>query len=346
MCVGGTSRHVLSLGLVGCGNQSARHAAVVEDADDAEFVGCADQDEDRARAFADEHGIADAYDSLGRLVEAKSLDALIIAAVPTAHPDLIESAIERGVEAILCEKPMVVPGKGERALELEALAEETDTLLVEGLMYRHHPQIQRALELIEDGAIGDVKYVHGQFSDYYSADADDWRNDAALGGGSMGAKGCYMVDVCNVFADSRPVEAVCRETRDDEFDVEIGQTGTVVYDNGVTAQFETNHRSVWREEVKVCGTEGALVVPHAIVTTNQSREIELQIGGAYEHEPREDEMIEFEPTNSYARQFENFLACLRGEAEPVVPLANSVANYELVDALLRSAETDRVEPVA
>lgn len=334
-----------SIGLVGCGNQSERHATVVGNSENAEFVGCADVDEGRARAFADEHDIPTACGSLAELVEATSPDALIVAAVPTAHPDLVESAIERGIEAILCEKPMVVPGEAERARELHALAEETDTLLVEGLMYRHHPQIQRALDLVAEGAIGEVRYVHGQFTDYYSADADNWRNDADLGGGSMGAKGCYMLDACNVFADAEPAEAVCRETRDEEFDVEIGQTGTVVYENGVTAQFETNHRSVWREEIKVCGTEGTLVVPHAIVTETQSREIELQIGGAYEHEPREDETISFEPANSYALQFENFLARLRGDGEPVVSLEDSVANYELADALLRSTETDRVEPV-
>lgn len=336
---------MLSIGLVGCGTQSDRHADVVAATDGAAFVGCADLDEERARAFADDHDLPAAYGSLDELVDEESLDALVIAAVPTAHPDLVESAIDRGVEAILCEKPMVVPGEGERARELQALAAETDTLLVEGLMYRHHPQIQRALELVAEGAIGDVRYVYGQFSDYYSADADDWRNDADLGGGAMGAKGCYMLDACNVFADAAPAEAVCRETRDEEFDVEIGQTGTVVYENGVTAQFETNHRSVWREELKVCGTEGTIVVPHAIVTESQPREIELQVGGAYEHEPREDETITFEPVNSYARQFENFRDCVRGEADPVVPLADSIANYDLADALLRSTETDRVEPV-
>lgn len=335
-----------TIGLVGCGNQSHRHATVVAEADDAEIVGCADIDLNQAKAFADEYDIPDAFGSFEAMADAKSLEAVIIVAVPTAHPDLVESAIEHGIEAVLCEKPMVVPGEGDRARELWALADETDTLLVEGMMYRHHPQIQRALDLVAEGAIGDVRYVHGQFTDYYSADADNWRNDADLGGGSMGAKGCYMLDACNIFADANPVEAVCYETRDDEFDVEIGQTGTVVYENGVTAQFETNHRSVWREEIKVCGTEGTLMIPHAIVTESQPREIELQLGGAYEHEPREEKTIRFDPANSYALQFENFLACLRGEADPVVPLSDSVSNYELADALLRSTETDRVEPVA
>ncbi|MFB6141183.1 MAG: Gfo/Idh/MocA family protein [Halosimplex sp.] len=337
---------MLSLGLVGCGRQSERHANVVGATDGAELVGCADVDVERAREFAADHDVPAAYGSLAELVDAEPLDGLVIAAVPTAHPDLVETAIERGIGAVLCEKPMVVPGEAERARELRTLAEETDTVLMEGLMYRHHPQIQRALELVDEGAIGDVKYVHGQFSDYYSADGDNWRNDADLGGGSMGAKGCYMLDACNAFADAAPAEAVCRETYDEEFGVEIGETGTVVYENGVTAQFETNHRSVWREELKVCGTEGVLVVPHAIVTTSQRREIELQLGGAYEHEPRETEVFEFDPVNSYALQFENFLDCVRGDGEPVVSLSDSVANYELADALLRSTETDRVEEVS
>ena len=335
----------LAIGLVGCGGHARRHVSVVDDSPSARFVGCADVDVEAARAFADEHGIPAAHDSLESLVDSTAPDALIVAAVPTAHPALLETAIDRGVDAILCEKPMVVPGRGERAREIRTLAEEADALVIEGLMYRHHPQIQRALELVEDGAIGDVRYVYGQFSDYYNPDPDNWRNDEDLGGGAMGAKGCYLVDACNAFAGADPVEAVCRETRDERFDVEIGQTGTVVYENGVTAQFETNHRSVWREELKVCGTEGTIVVPHAIVTTTQTREIEIQLGGAYEVEDREVETISFEPVDSYERQFENFVSCLRGEADPVVSLQETVANYELTDALVRSTETDRVEPV-
>jgi len=336
---------VLSFGLVGCGSQSEQHANVVEATEDAELVGCADVDVERATEFSAEHDIPAAYGSLEELIASESLDGVIIAAVPTAHPDLVTTAIKAGIGAVLCEKPMVVPGEAERARELRSLARDADAVLVEGLMYRHHPQIRRARSLVAEGKIGEVKYIHGQFSDYYNADGDNWRNDADLGGGSMGAKGCYMIDACNVFAGASPVEAVCRETRDEEFDVEIGETGTVVYENGVTAQFETNHRSVWREELKICGTEGVLIVPHAIVTTSQPREIELQMGGAYEHEPRKHEVIEFDPVNSYARQFENFLACVRGEEEPLVPISDSVTNYEVADALLHSTETDQVEQV-
>ena len=337
---------MLSIGLVGCGNHAERHASVVGNSTAAELVGCADLDLSRARAFADEHAIPTAYGGLDDLLTGAPLDGLIIAAVPTAHPTLVESAIDHGIEAVLCEKPLVVPGEGHRARAIQERAEATGTLVIEGLMYRHHPQLQRAIEIVKGGRIGAVRYIHGQFTDYYKGNADNWRNDPERGGGAMGAKGCYLVDAANVFADAPPVEAVCLDTHDETFDVGIGQTGTIRYANGVTAQFETNHRSVWREELRICGTEGTLVVPHAIVTTTQPREIELQLGGAYEREPRTEEIISFEPVNSYARQFENFCACLRGTAEPVVSLADSVANYTLVDALMTSAATDRVEPVA
>lgn len=336
---------MLEVGIVGCGNHANRHAAVIGDAAEARIVGCADLDETHASDFAAHHDVPASYGSLEALVETEMPDALVIAAVPTAHPDLLETAMDHGVDGVLCEKPMVVPGDETRAHELRQLATATDTVVMEGLMYRHHPQLQRAIELVTTGRIGDVKYVHGQFTDYYNPDPDNWRNDAALGGGSMGAKGCYLVDAATVFAGASPVEAVCRETRDPDFEVEIGQTGTIVYENGVTAQFETNHRSVWREELKISGTEGTLVIPHAIVTTDQPREIELQLGGAYEHEPVGTESISFEPANSYALQFANFRACVRGEADPVVSFADTVTNYAIAAALIRSTDTGQVEPV-
>ena len=335
---------MLNVGIIGCGNHAATHASVISSADDGRLVACADVDIERARSFAGRYGIPAAYESLEELAASEGVDLLVIAAFPAAHPDLVERAIEAGVSTILCEKPIALDAS--RAADLLERAREADALVVEGLMYRHHPQIRRAKELVDDGTVGDVRYVHGQFSDYYSGDPGNWRNDDDLGGGSMTAKGCYMVDACNYFADADAAEAFCRETRDERFDVEIGQTATLVYENGVTAQFETNHRSVWREELKVCGTEGAIVVPHAVVTKSQPRHLEVQLGGAYEHEPRTTERVEFDAQNSYELQFENLVDCVRDEADPVVPLEDSVANLRVTDALLRSAETDRTEPIA
>ncbi|GIT03673.1 MAG: hypothetical protein CM1200mP28_09320 [Deltaproteobacteria bacterium] len=52
---------------------------------------------------------------------------------------------------------------------------------MEAFMYRHHPQWQLAIGLINEGRIGTVKTVHSFFS-YYNDDPENIRNMANIWG--------------------------------------------------------------------------------------------------------------------------------------------------------------------
>jgi predicted dehydrogenase len=333
----------LEVALIGCGGHAGTHAEAIQASSFARLVACADLDEGRARKFAQRHGIPASYGALAPMLRERKPELLIIAAFPTAHPPLVREAVSHGVQAILCEKPLAL--NASQAREIAELSERTGALIAEGLMYRSHPQIAQAKRLVAEGSIGAVRYIHAQFTDYESASPDNWRNNRALGGGSMTAKGCYLVDVCNEFAGARARAAFAVETVHPVFGVEIGVTGTILYENGVTAQFETNHRSVWREEIRICGTKGTLRIPHAIVTKAQPREFVLERDGAYEARPMRVETFAFEAGNSYAMQLHRLYRCIREGGEPPVPLADSCRNYRVTDALMRSAASGRLEPV-
>ena len=81
---------------------------------------------------------------------------------------------------------------------------------MEGFMYRHHPQLQKANELVEDGAIGEVRSMYGRFAFNVDYDSSDWRGKKEAGGGSMMDQGCYMVNVLNHVAREAPDRVFCR----------------------------------------------------------------------------------------------------------------------------------------
>ncbi|GGG02330.1 Gfo/Idh/MocA family protein [Paenibacillus abyssi] len=334
---------MITVGIVGCGGHANTHAATIRDSSFAVLAACADIDPVRAEQFARTYGIANSYGSLKDMATGHKLDLLIIVAFPTVHPVLIREAIEYGIRHILCEKPLAL--NSEQARQIMELAESSGTLVVEGLMYRSHPQIARAKALLASGAIGDIRYIHAQFSDYASDNPGNWRNNRSQGGGSMTAKGCYLVDACNLFSGSRAKAAFCIESTNPDINVEVGETGTILYENGVTAQFETNHRSVWREEIKVCGTKGTLLIPHLIVTKTQKREIVLEMDGAYESRPMRSETFSFDVMSSYGLQLDNLYCCITEGAAPHFPVKDSVANYIVTDALMRSVASGKLEPV-
>lgn len=333
----------LQVGIVGCGNHAHNHAEVIQASPRFEWIACCDLDRERAEQFAIKYHCPHSYGSLKEMLSHHSLDLLIIVAFPTAHPPLIEEALRSGVRAILCEKPLALRAK--QVKKIQQLALETGALVVEGLMYRSHPQIQKAKQLILDGAIGEIRYIHGQFSDYARPGSDNWRNHRHLGGGSMTAKGCYLVDACNFFAGAQAHAAFAIETVNAQWDVEVGVTGTILYENGVTAQFETNHRSVWREELKICGTEGTLLIPHLVVTKTKPRHIVIERKGAYEAVPMETETILFGVFNSYEGQLMNLYDCITQGATPNLTLEESLYNYVVTDAIYESMKSGRLEPV-
>jgi predicted dehydrogenase len=57
------------------------------------------------------------------------------------------------------------------------------------------------------------------------------------------------------------------------------------------------------------------------------------------------EVIEFAPVNQYVLQAERFAQAVRGEGDVPVGLEDAVGTMEVIDALFRSAQSGRVEPL-
>ena len=71
----------------------------------------------------------------------------------------------------MCEKPI-----GLTTVEAEELLDEArkhpELKVMEAFMYRHHPQWQRAQQLVNEGKIGALQTIHSFFS-YYNADPEN-----------------------------------------------------------------------------------------------------------------------------------------------------------------------------
>ena len=85
-------------------------------------------------------------------------------------------------------------------------------MLAEAFMWRHHPQVARARELLDGGAIGDLRVIRAHFA-FTAADPDDIRLQAALDGGGLMDVGCYCVSGCRTLAGAEPERACGRARR-------------------------------------------------------------------------------------------------------------------------------------
>jgi scyllo-inositol 2-dehydrogenase (NAD+) len=142
----------LRIAVVGVGRMGLTHAEnLAHRVRNARLVAVTTSSAERAEAVRRRCGAVSVYDNLDRLIEADSLDAVIISSSTSAHVENVQSCAAAGLH-ILCEKPL--------GLTLEDCDRAVDAVVSAGvkLMMGHTRRFdagyQEAQRLIEAGAIG------------------------------------------------------------------------------------------------------------------------------------------------------------------------------------------------
>ena len=147
-------------------------------------IGVASRDEERARSYANEHGLERSYGSYEALLADPDIEAVYVSLPNSLHVEWTLRALDAG-KHVLVEKPFSKhPDQVEEAFDR---AEAAGLVLSEGFMWRHHPQARRLTELIDSGVAGRVRVVRTAFAFDLATErgAGDTRFDPALDGGAL-----------------------------------------------------------------------------------------------------------------------------------------------------------------
>ncbi|MDR2570822.1 MAG: Gfo/Idh/MocA family oxidoreductase [Oscillospiraceae bacterium] len=132
-----------------------------------------------------------------------NVKAVYIASPHTSHKEHTLHAIECGLP-VLCEKPIAVTYQD--AVEMFKIAGEKKIYLLDGLWTRFNPVVCQALDMINEGAIGQVRSLTASFCIYKDFNPNARHFDPELGGGSLLDIGIYpILYACMVF-DEMPEE--------------------------------------------------------------------------------------------------------------------------------------------
>jgi len=137
---------------LGAGYFSRFHYDAWKRIERVELVGAADHDISRAQ----ETGI-DAFATLGGMLEAAVPDLLDIIVPPGGHLEAIETAIEAGVRAIVCQKPFCA-SREEAGRAVERAARAGVTLIVHE-NFRFQPWYRAISGAVNNDAVGEVQQV-------------------------------------------------------------------------------------------------------------------------------------------------------------------------------------------
>jgi predicted dehydrogenase len=289
-----------------------------------EIAAVASRSAERARAYAEAHGIPRAYGSYEALLADDEVDAVYVSLPNGLHVEWTIRALEAG-KHVLCEKPFDAdPGEVERAF---AAADAAGRVLMEAFMYRHHPQTAALVRLVRGGAIGELRLIRS-FLGFRLDDTRDVRLHPELDGGCFLDAGCYTVSIARLLAGEP--ESVVAEQVLGETGVDVSFAGTLRFAGGVLAQVGSSYLVPLRRELEVLGSEGSLRSRDPFRPDRDGALLLERNGGPAER-------IEPAPDDPYRLQLENFAAAAAGRAEPLLAREESVAQARALAALYRSA---------
>lgn len=155
-------------GIVGPGKIARKFISDLMLVDDAEIAAVASRSLERAEAFANEYNVQHTFGSYDVLFQSGTVDVVYIATPHNFHKELSVKALENGI-GVLCEKPMGV-NRAEVVEQVNA-TKQNNAFLMEAMWSRFNPSIKKVKQLVDEGVVGDLKYIHADFA-FYGLDRD------------------------------------------------------------------------------------------------------------------------------------------------------------------------------
>lgn len=293
---------------------------------------------EKARAFADTHGIAHAYGSYDEVVNDPEIDAVYIPLSNDLHAEWIIRSAKAGKQ-IFCEKPLTMTYL--EAKQAVQACTDAGVMLVEAFVYRFHQQTKRIRELLDSGAIGDVLHTDARFHYAYQGPSDNIRLRPEVGGGALYDIGCYVLSWTRFVMGEAPLAVAATLVEDEPTGVDKTAVATLRFSRGRTANVSAGIRMPGWQRAIIYGTKGQIDVTEPfhpapgrdgrpgsqiIIDRGGEREVESVAG---EHRPFYEAVAQFQHS------------VLTGEPLPFATMEDSLEQARLMDACRIAAQEDR-----
>jgi D-xylose 1-dehydrogenase (NADP+, D-xylono-1,5-lactone-forming) len=313
----------LRWGVLGAAN-IARKSVIpaIQASANGNVVAIASRDRTRAEALARDCNIPEVLDDYAALLSSPNIDAVYIPLPNSEHYRWTIAAAEAG-KHILCEKPLAL--NAAQAEEMVQAAERAGVKLAEAFMYRHHPIVKDVQDLLQGGAIGELRIVRSTFSFNLSGDTNI-RLSRELGGGALMDVGCYGVNLARLLTGAEP-SAVAAVAVNGPSGVDEAFIGVMRFESGVVAEIDVSIRAAGEARYELIGSNGRIHVRHGF-RPNPNEEAEIQI-----MQQGEVSRIFIEPVDQYQLMVEDFARAVLEDRPPRFPAQDAVANMQVIDAL-------------
>ncbi len=295
--------------------------------DSVDVVAVATRSGKKSREARDAAPDAELFEDYDSILESAGVDAVYVPLPNSMHVEWTIKALRAG-KHVLCEKPFALQEEGaQRAVQT---AQEQGLRVMEGFMFRLHPQTLRLRELLSEGTVGEVRQAVAQFG-HRLDDPEDVRGIGSLGGGSLGDVGCYCVSGLRLAFGDEP-RRVSAYARFDEEGADRELAGMLEFEGGLGV-VSCSISSARRERLEIVGTEGSISLDTPFRADKAGGKMEITHRGQTTAE-------RFGEADPYRMELEEFAAAIREGREPAVGPQEILGNARAIGALLESARHD------
>jgi len=246
---------VYKWGIIGPGKIAQKFAAALALEPNAVLHAVASRDKEKAARFAAKYDAPVYYDNYEALAANDEIDAVYIATPHTFHHAHVLLCLQQK-KAVLCEKPMSVSVASTRQM-VEA-ARQHGVFLMEAMWSRFLPVIEKTMDLVAKGEIGELKFLSADFGFVAPFDAGSRLYNLALGGGSLLDVGVYPLFLAlQLMGKPDEIKSVAHlaATGADETTSAI-----LYYSNGMMANIVSSIVSQTPITATITGTEGTITL--------------------------------------------------------------------------------------
>lgn len=283
---------------------------------------------EKAKALATKLKIPRTFGSYEELLDCAEIDAVYIPLPNHLHVPWSIKALEAG-KHVLCEKPIALSALEAQKL-LDTSKKHPELKIMEAFMYRHHPQWQKARQLVASGKIGVLQTIQSFFS-YYNTDPKNIRNMASIGGGGLMDIGCYTISLSRFIFDAEPQKVCGLMEYDPQFDVDRLTSAILDFGRG-TSIFTCSTQLAPYQRVNIFGTRGRIEIE---IPFNAPPDQPCKMWCQTQDQTEE---ISFPICDQYTIQGDLFSKAILNDTDVPTPLEDAVANMKVIDALVESAK--------
>ncbi|MEJ2543574.1 MAG: Gfo/Idh/MocA family oxidoreductase [Calditrichaceae bacterium] len=295
----------------------------------SEITAIASRNLEKAQNAANKLTIPKAYGSYEELIKDQDVEAIYIPLPNHLHVEWAEKCMQAG-KHVLLEKPIGVNYKQAQQL-LQISKKYPDVKIMEGFMYRHHPQMLEVKRLIDDGIIGDVKSTYSTFT-YFNIDPHDIRNQPEIGGGGLLDIGCYCISLARFIFGTEPKRVNGLIEFDPHLKIDRLTAGMLEFEDGFCT-FMCSTQLQYQQYARVYGTKGMIeIIKPFTPEPDEHAKIILQ-------KDSNRKEIKFDTCDKYTIQGDLFSNAILNNQDPPLAIKDGIANMKVIESIFLSAES-------